>query len=221
VDRLLIGTEGYLDALPTTGAFEVAGFNLPLALVPAEVRRLLNQVGYTELIIDLGVYMEWDAAAETLLFDDINVAVADAGSVTASFEIGGVTREMFENLDALAPEQMLLLTFNWAEIRVVDEAVADRLFEWTAQGTNQPADQYRNEFIIGLPFLLGLTIDRAIAAEVSPPIQQFLREPSILLVTARPEEPVPLVLMMAMAGESPWSLLPLLSVELTVEPLAP
>jgi hypothetical protein len=219
VDRLLIGTEGYLEALPTNGAFEVAGFNLPLSLVPDELRRLLNQIGYTELIIDLGLYMEWDAATETLLFDDLHVAVADAGSITASFEIGGVTRDMFENLDSLSPEQMLLLTFNWAEIRVVDEAVADRLFEWTAQGTNQPADQYRNEFILGLPFLLGLTIDRAIAAEVSPPIQQFLREPSILLVTARPDEPVPLIAMMAMAEQSPWSLLPLLSVELTVEPL--
>ncbi len=221
VDRLLIGTEGYLDALPTNGAFEVAGFNLPLSLVPGEVRRLLNQVGYTELIIDLGLYMEWDAAAETLLFGDLHVAVADAGSVTASFEIGGVTRQMFENLDSLSPEQLLQLTFNWAEIRVVDEAVADRLFEWTAQGTNQPANQYRNEFIIGLPFLLGLTIDRTIATEISPPIQQFLRGPSILLVSARPEEPVPLVAVMAMVQESPWSLLPLLSVVLTVEPLEP
>jgi hypothetical protein len=219
VDRLLIGTEGYLEALPTNGAFEVAGFNLPLSLVPDEVRRLLNQVGYTELIIDLGLYMEWSAATETLLFDNLHAAIVDAGSITASFEIGGVTREMFENLESLSPEQLLRLTFNWAEIRLVDEAVADRLFEWTAQGTNQPADQYRNEFIIGLPFLLGLTIDRAIAAEVGPPIQQFLREPSVLLVTARPAEPVPLVAMMAMVEESLWSLLPLLSVELTVEPL--
>ena len=219
LDRLLIGTEGYLAALPTESTFEVRGLGIPLTLVEGEVRRLLTQVGYTELKIDLGIYLSWNEATETLLFEDMHAAIVDAGSITASFEIGGVTREMFENLDSLDPEQLLLLTFNWAEIRVVDEAVADRLFEWTAQGTDQPADQYRNEFIIGLPFLLGLTIDSAVAAEVGPPIQEFLRGPSILLIEARPEEPVPLVAVMSMIESSPFALLDLLAVDLVVEPL--
>ena len=219
LDRMLIGTEGYLAALPTESAFEVQGLGIPLTLIPGEVRRLLTQVGYTELIMDFGIYVEWDEATETLLFEDMHIAIVDAGSINASLEIGGVTRLMLENLDQLKPEQMLGLTFNWAELRVVDEAVADRLFEWTAQGTDQPADQYRNEFIIGLPFLLGLTIDRAIAAEISPPIQQFLREPSVLTLTARPETPVPLAVLMAAVDASPFALLDTLAVELNVEPL--
>jgi len=219
LDRLLIGADGYLAALPTENQFEVQGLGIPLSLIPAELRRLLTQVGYTELNIDFGIYLDWDEATETLLMEDLHVAIVDAGSITASIELGGVTREMFENLDALSPEQLEQVTLNWADVRVVDEAVADRLFAWTAQGTDQPADQYRNEFIIGLPFLLGLTIDRAIAAEVSPPIQQFLREPSILLMSAHPAEPVPIVEIMAAVESSPFALLDLLDVELAVEPL--
>jgi hypothetical protein len=219
LDHVLIGAEGYLATLPTATSFEVRGLDVPLSLIEGDFRRLLNQIGYTELKIDLGIYADWDEATQTLKLDNIHAAVTGAGSITASIELGGFTRAMFDHIDSLSPEQLNQLTFNSAEIRVVDESVADKLFAWTAQGTDQTAAQYRNDFIVGLPFLLGLTIDRTIAATISPPIQQFLRGPSTLVVTAHPDQPVPLATVMEMASGSPFSLLSALSVELAVEPL--
>ncbi len=219
LDRLLIDSGGYISTLPTQTNIELRGLAVPLTIVGGEVRQVLNRLGFTEFIFDLGIYVDWNEADQTLRFDGIHVAIAGAGSIEASFEIGGITREMMVNPEAVDDEAFETITFNWAEISVRDESVADRLFQWTAEGNDIPAEQYRREFIAGLPVILGLTIDRAIALEVSPPIQAFLREPSELIISARPAEPVSLEAVVEALDNSPFSLLGLLGVELTTTPL--
>ena len=219
LDRLLIGSGGNIGALPTRAEFEVRGFTVPLTFIEGETRQLLNRLGFTEFTIDLGIYIKWNEADETLLFEGLHIAIEGAGSIEASLALGGITRSMIENPDALDESSLLGISFLWAEISVRDESVADRLFQWTAEGTNTPADQYRREFIAGLPVILGLTIDRTIALAVSPPIQAFLREPSELIISARPEDPVSLVSLTLALDSSPFGLLELLGVELTTEPL--
>ena len=219
LDRLLIVSGGNVGALPTRAEFEVQGLTVPLTFIEGDTRQLLNRLGFTEFTIGLGVYVKWNEADETLLFEGMHIAIDGAGSIEASFELGGVSRAMIESPDDLDEASLLGMSFDWAEIRVRDESVADRLFQWTAEGTNTPADQYRREFIAGLPVILGLTIDRTLALAISPPIQAFLREPSELVISAHPDSPVSLAaLALAMEG-SPFGLLDLLGVELTVAPI--
>ena len=219
IDRMLVTSGGYIGLVPTEGLLEFRGLVLPLTLIDGEIRRVLNQLGYTELVSEFGLSWTWDEATETLLIDELRFAVADAGSIAVRVELGGITRAMMENSDAISEVALLGLTLNWAEIVVTDEAVADRLFQWTAEGTDTPPEQYRDEFIRGLPFLLAITMDRTIAAAISPALQEFLRAPSTLTISARPDEPVPLILLAASADESPFSLLEILQVDLAVGPV--
>lgn len=219
LDRLLIGSGGYINALPTEAEIEMRGLAVPLTILDGEIRQVLNRLGFTEFIIDLGIYVDWNEADQVLRFDGMHIAIAGAGLIEASFELGGITREMLDNPEAIEDGALLGITFNWAEIRVRDESVADRLFRWTAEGNDIPAEQYRREFIAGLPVILGFTIDRAIALEISPPIQAFLREPSELVIAARPAEPVPLADVVEALDNSPFALLGMLGVELTTTPL--
>ena len=219
VDRLVINTDGYIGPIPTENRIEVAGLVVPLTLIEGEVRQILNQLGYTEFIVDFGLGMSWDEATETLLLEDFHIAIAGAGSITATMELGGVPRQLLEDPDGVADAELLGIEFNWAEFVITDEAVADRLFRWTAEGTDTPPEQYRDEFIRGLPFLLGVSMDRVVALAIAPALQDFLRSPSTLTISARPEEPVPFLVMGLVTGESPFDLLELLNVELSVEPL--
>lgn len=219
LDRLLIAADGYVGAVPTGNTFEVQGLTIPLTFLEGQARQIVNQLGYTQLTLDFGVSTSWDEASETLVIDNVHMSAEGAGSITASFTIGGVTRRVLTNPDTLSEEEAMALTLNHLRLDVVDEAVADRLFAFTAEGTDTPVEQYRDEFIRGLPFLLSVSMDRSIALEISPAIQAFLREPSALIIEATPTEPLPIAVLAAIGGDSPFALIDLLGVELSVEPL--
>jgi hypothetical protein len=190
---------------------------VPLSVIQGDVRRILNQMGYTQFTLDLGVTVSWDEATETLHIDDIHLAIGDVGSIEASFVVGGVTRAIFENLDSVGESTLAQLTFDSANIRVTDASLADRLFAFTAEGTDTPPDQYRQDFIRGLPFLLGMSMNREIALQISPALQEFLRQPSVLVADVNPAEPV---LLADLANVTdPFSLIGILGVELSVDPL--
>lgn len=220
VDRAQILLGGYIGPTPTGYRLEVQGFAAPLTLLDDEFSRLLMQLGYSEAKGDFTVDIGWNEATETLALHDLYLALQGAGSIRANLQIVGVTREMLENpeaMAALAPEQ---LRFGGAQLLVTDETVADRLFAWTAEGTNTPAAQYRDEFIRGLPFLLSVMIDRDLAAQISPALQQFLRTPGSLMLNVAPSEPVPFSEIMATITRSPTELLGLLGITMTAEPPA-
>ena len=219
IGRFLINGGGYLGLAPTEGRVELTGVTVPLTIIQGGLRRILNQMGYTQFSMDFGVALNWDEASETLHIDGLHLQISDAGSVEASIVIGGVTRELFENIDNLTQDQAMGLTLVSADIRVTDESLANRLFAWTAEDAGQSADAYKEQFIRGLPVVLGLTIDRTLAAQIAPPIQEFLRGSSSLIATARPEEPVPLSDVMTALNGSPYSLIGLLGVVLTATSL--
>ncbi|MGV8839745.1 MAG: hypothetical protein ACWA6X_05520 [Bauldia sp.] len=220
VDRAQLLFGGYVGPTPTGYRFEVQGFAAPLTLLDDEFSRILMQLGYAEAKGDFTLDVAWNEQTETLAFNDLYLALQGAGSIRASLSLVGITREMLENPEAmatLAPEQLRL---GGAQLLVTDETVANRLFAWTAEGTNTPAEQYRDEFIRGLPFLLSVMMDRDLAAQISPALQQFLRTPGTLSLTVAPTEPVPLAEIIDTLTRAPTDLLQLLGVTMVAEPPA-
>ncbi len=218
IDRAQILLGGYIGPTPTAYRFEVQGFAAPLTLLDDEFSRLLMQLGYSEAKGDFTVDIGWNEATETLALNDLYLALQGAGSIRANLQIVGMTRELLENPDAMvaiAPDQLRL---GGAQLLVTDETVADRLFAWTAQGTDTPAAQYRDEFIRGLPFLLGVLMDRDLAARISPALQQFLRTPGSLMLDVAPAEPVPFAAIMETITRAPTDILQLLGITITAEP---
>lgn len=220
IDRAQLLFGGYVGPTPTGYRFEVQGFAAPLTLLDDEFSRLLMQLGYSEAKGDFTLDVAWNEQTETLAFNDLYLALQGAGSIRANLSLVGITREMLENpeaMAALAPEQLRL---GGAQLLVTDETVANRLFAWTAEGTNTPAEQYRDEFIRGLPFLLSVMMDRDLAAQISPALQQFLRTPGTLSLTVAPAEPVPFAEIIDTLTRTPTDLLQLLGVTMVAEPPA-
>lgn len=220
VDRAQLLFGGYVGPTPTGYRLEVQGFAAPLTLLDDEFSRLLMQLGYSEAKGDFTLDIAWNEQTETLALNDLYLALQGAGSIRANLSLVGITREMLENPEAmatLAPEQLRL---GGAQLLVTDETVANRLFAWTAEGTNTPAEQYRDEFIRGLPFLLSVMMDRDLAAQISPALQQFLRTPGTLSLTVAPAEPVPFAEIIDTLTRAPTDLLQLLGVTMVAEPPA-
>lgn len=178
---------GYVGPVPTTYRLEIQDFGAPLTLLPEDIRRILNQLGYTDANADMAFDLAWNEPTETLIVKDLYLSLQGAGSFRANISIAGVTRAMLTDPEGMDPTRLALAG---AEFVLTDESIADRLFVWTAEGTNQPAEQYREEFIRGLPFLMSVLMDREVAARISPAIQQFLRVPGTMTVTMAPPEPV-------------------------------
>jgi hypothetical protein len=218
VERASFRVGGYVGMVPTAYSLEIRGVGAPLTLLDDEIARILNQLGYTDAKGDFAIEVAWDEATETLVLNDLYIALVGAGSIRANLQITGITREMMTNAEAMAavdPDQFRLAG---AQILVTDETIADRLFQWTAEGTNTPAAQYRDEFIRGLPFLLPLIgIPQTVATQIAPPLQQFLRAPGTLSVTVAPLTPIPFDMLME-AIESPTGLLQLLGIQITAVP---
>lgn len=225
LDRARLQFGGYIGAVPTGYTFEIRGFGAPLTLIDPEIRRIFNQLGYTDLVGDFALDVAWDEANETLLLNDLYFGLVGAGSIRANLQLAGVTREMILDPNGLAdldPDQLRLAG---AQVLVTDETLADRLFQRGAEGADLPPAQFRDEFIRGLPFLLQfppISLNRDLATRLTAPLQEFLRQPGTLGVTIAPPTPIGLGELADLIQRAPNQILELLGVTITpVPPAAP
>jgi hypothetical protein len=225
VDRARLEFGGFIGPVPTGYTFEVRGFGAPLTLLGDEIRRVFNQLGYTDATGDFAIDIAWDEANETLRLNNAYLALVGAGSIRANLQIVGVTREMILDPNGLTEVDPDQLRLGGAQVLVTDETLADRLFQRGAEGADLPAAQFRDEFIRGLPFLLQfppISLNRDLATRLTAPLQEFLRQPGTLEVTIAPPTPIGLGELADLIQRAPNQILELLGVTITpVPPAAP
>jgi hypothetical protein len=219
LDRASLNLSGYLGVSPTAISLQVEGLQTTFGMLDADTRAILNQLGFTTIDTGFGTDLTWDEATGVLSVSNLHLTIADAGTVTASIQLGGITRAILAdptaNEAALNDVQVLGI-----QLTATDDALVDRVFRWAAEGDDTPPDAFREQFVRGLPYLITLTVNPQVAAAFAAPLQSFLRDPGTLTLTIAPPQPLTLLQLQTAIDHDPFGAIALLGATLTNTPAA-
>jgi hypothetical protein len=195
---------------------EVAG-----ALVPvSQARQLMAAYGYDRIQLDLAARLEWDEGRRTTNLSGLRLAVKDVGTLTGEARLNGPSREAIAAIDSLATLQEAgdAATLAAGTFTFKDESVVKRAIDGQASRAKVDPEKFRDQFARGLPFMLAFVGNRDFLAKATPVLQDFIRSPGTITVTAAPPQPVALSAVIAAARGQPFSLPTLLGLSLTGTP---
>ncbi|MES0879216.1 hypothetical protein [Roseibium sp. SCP14] len=207
--------------LPTSGQFSITGAMIDVKQIEAEEARSLTDLGYETLSIDVSGSGKWDPDAATVEVPGLNINAKDAASLTISFSLGGVTRDVVTGLNEASDnseETMALLqniTIANAKVRLDDESLTGRILDQEAQKAGVEVPVYVSQLTGALPVMLGVLQNKELEAQVNEAVTEFLTTPGSLEIAASPAAPVPVAQIMGTVMFAPQMIPQILSVGIT------
>lgn len=221
IAKIASSIDGMDGDLPTSGSFAVTGATIDVKQLEAKETKALADLGYETLSMDISGQGKWDPDAATLMIPELKIDAKDAASLTLSLSLGGVTRDVVNQLDETSdkPEEAMALlqnvTIENAKIRLDDASLTGRILTQEAQKAGVETPQYVAGLTGTLPLMLGMLQNKELEAQVTEAVTEFLNTPGSLEVTAAPGAPVPVSQIMGTAMLAPQMIPQILSVGIT------
>ncbi|MDQ0327196.1 hypothetical protein J2R99_003065 [Rhodopseudomonas julia] len=230
VDRIQTKSVPSDRLLPERGEFKISDLFVPGTLLRRDPKSavLFDELGYDGLHINLdgASQLSEDGSLETTTASEI----ADAAGLQIGAKLTGITEEwvvdlmmqQFENDDDPAPLFALLskLRLEQMTVALTDHSLIDRSFAFAAEKQGQPADQYKEQIVGALPFLIGTAAPPKVAQFLAGPLKDFLENGNTLVLTLAPRAPLPLSALVDVEDD-PEALLKLLGASLETSETAP
>ncbi|WP_209009526.1 hypothetical protein [Labrenzia sp. PO1] len=207
--------------LPTAGSFAVTGATIDVKELESKETKSLTDLGYETLTVDVAGSGKWDPEAATLVVPELKIDAKEAASLSLSFSMGGVTREVVTQLNEKSekPEEAMALlqnvTIENAKIRLDDASLTGRVLDQESKKAGVDTPTYVAGLTGTLPMMLGMLQNKELEGKVTQAVTQFLNTPGSLELTAAPGAPVPLSQIMGTAMFAPQMIPQILSVGIT------
>jgi len=204
--------------LPTAGSFAVTGATIDVTQLEVKETKTLSELGYETLSLDLAGSGAWDPDAATLVVPELKIDAKEAASLSLSFSLGGVTREVVTKLNQQSnkPEEAMALlqtvTVGKARVRLDDASLTGRILDQEAQKAGVETPQFVAGITGMLPLMLGALQNKELEAQAAQAVTEFLNTPGSLELNAAPAAPVPLAQIMGTAMLAPQMIPQILSV---------
>ena len=207
--------------LPTSGSFALSGAVVDVKELEVEEAKTLSELGYDTLSLDVTASGKWDVDAATVNIPELRIDAQDAASLTLSLSLGGVTREIVEQLEETSgkPEEAMGLLQNVsvvdAKIRLDDASLTGRILEQEAKKAGVDVPTYVGGLTGTLPLMLGMLQNKELEGQVAKAVTDYLNAPGSLEITAAPGAPVPFSQVMGTAMLAPQMIPQILSIGIT------
>lgn len=204
--------------LPTSGSFALTGAVVDVKELEVEEAKTLSELGYETLSLNVTGSGTWDVDAATISVPELKIDAKDAASLTLSLSLGGVTREVVEQLEEKSdkPEEAMGLLQNVsvvdAKIRLDDASLTGRILEQEAKKAGVDVPTYVGGLTGSLPLMLGMLQNKDLEGQVAKAVTDYLNTPGSLEITAAPGAPVPFSQVMGTAMLAPQMIPQILSV---------
>lgn len=220
IARLTSTIDAMSGDLPTAGSFSIEELTVEAENLDEDGKKALTDLGYETMTISVSGTGAWDPEAATLKVSDLNIEGEDAGALTVSLALGGVTREVMEQLNttqddpgkALGIVQGVLVEN--ITITLDNESLVERVLDAQAKEAGTDRAAFVTQLNAGLPMMLTMLQNQAFQDKVSTAVATFLENPVNLTVTAAPANPVPVPQIMGAAMMAPQSLPQVLGVDI-------
>ena len=207
--------------LPTSGSFMLSGATIDVKQLEVEEAKSLTELGYETLSLDVSASGTWDPDAATVNIPELKIDAKDAASLSLSLSLGGVTREVVEQLEEKSenPEEAMALLQNVsvinAKIRLDDDTLTGRILDQEAKKAGVEVPVFVSQLTGTLPLMLGMLQNKELEEQVAQAVTEFLTTPGSLEIVAAPAAPVPFSQVMGTAMIAPQMIPQILSVGIT------
>jgi len=218
IAKISSSIDGMDGDLPTSGQFSVSSATIDVKLLETKESKALTDLGYETLTVDLAGSGKWDPEEATLVIPEMKIDAKEAASLSLSFSLGGVTREVITELNEKSdkPEEAMALlqnvTIENAKIRLDDASLTGRILDQEAQKAGVETPQYVAGLTGSLPLMLGMLQNKELEGQVAQAVTEYLTTPGSLELNAAPSAPVPLSQIMGTAMLAPQMIPQILSV---------
>lgn len=213
LSRLEMGN--FIGRLPTKISTNLENLQLDVSDLDQDARSAFEKLGYERINISYALSLLWDEASE-MLSASTNSSLQNGGDVNADLEIGGVPRSVFENPET-AQNALAFLTFNAASVVFNDSSIVDRALQSVAKEQDKDVDQLKQELLGALPFVMSVLNKPDFVDDVSAALTKLLDDSGSIVATAKPDQPVSVMQVIAGGATAPGALVDLLQVEVTAE----
>ncbi|MCR4283030.1 MAG: hypothetical protein NUV72_08405, partial [Bauldia sp.] len=209
--RFRVDLDNYVGPVPTSVTLGLADADVAVALIEdAKTRRMLADLGYDRVRIDAALNMDWSEAGD-IAVKEFRLAMRDVGSLSGDITLTGIRPSEIDNLQQDAALEKLSLVRG--SLTVTDDSIVGRGLAVQARQLKADPDKFRQQFVMGLPFMLTFLGDMDLQKQLAPVLQTFIRTTGgSITALAGPVQPVPLTLIAAAGGSAPFALLKMLSV---------
>lgn len=205
LERFRLDLRDYVGPVPTTVGLDLIDANLDLDLIEdPDAREMLAALGYERAIVDVELRARWTDAGR-IAVDSFKLGMDNLGSVSGDLEIVAVPPTDYM---ALADEAVLEeLEFVKGSITLKDDSIVGRGLAMQAAQLGVDAEAFREQFAMGLPFMLAFLGDPQLQMELAPVLQQFIKVGGgSLTMVANPAAPQNVMLLVASSMASPFEL---------------
>jgi hypothetical protein len=217
LERLRLDLGDYVGPVPTTVAVDIAGADLDSSLVvEPRARGFLDDFGYDRVVLDTAFQARW-ARDGTIVFDGFSFAMKDVAALSGDLVFAGIAPTEFWKLGD--PAELEKLELVRGSLTATDATlVASALTQRAEQLDVDPAE-FRDQFVIGLPFMLTFLGDPKLQAQLAPVLQAFIRTAGgSITMSSNPSTPLPLAQLFGIATQAPFELLKALQAEFSGTP---
>lgn len=218
VERLQTSLDNYVDDIPTSGTFSITNVEIKAEDLDEEGRKNLTDLGYEKLNISVNGKGSWDPATQVASFEDVAVEMQNAAALNVSVKLGGVTKELMQELTSGAGDQdkigpmMQSTSLSALNIRLDNSSLVERILDKQAKDSGTDRAGLVEQLKMGLPLMLSILQNADFEKSVSTAVGDFLGDPKSLTVTAQPSAPVPVMQIMGTAMMAPQALPQILGV---------
>jgi hypothetical protein len=207
--------------LPTSGELNLTGLALAVSELDPSSSKQLSDLGYETVQADLTAEFKWDPVTGVLDLPKLDITAADMGGVALAVQIGGLTKEVAEKLEAAKDnneEAMAILqglTLNSMRLRFDNASIVDRLLDQQAKAAGSDRAAVVGQLKTGLPMMLALLQNPEFQAKVAAAATEFLDNPVSLQAEAKPSTPVSMAQVFGTAVMAPQGLPQVLGLDVT------
>lgn len=219
IESIEFDADDIVDGVARKGSIAANRIVVDVASMPDEESKAeLTKLGYERLTLSFSAAGAWDPESATATLDKLQLSAEDAGTLTVSARVGGLTEEVVEKLrktdDSEETTQLLQgLTVEELSIGFVDASLTNRLLSAQAKETGTTAETLADQLATALPAMLSMIKNPTFEKSVAVAAGTFLRSPGSISATAKPANPVPIAMIVGTVMMAPQTLPDVLNVE--------
>lgn len=196
---------------------------------PSTVAKL-KELGFSNVQGSMDVHGSWDLKDGKYDMDKFVVDVKDAGKLNLSFNLGGMTAELLQNISTLrnnaisgkADEKTAAaglmgvaqqVSFGSMKIRYDDASFAGKLLDMGAKQNGMKKGDLVQQIKAMMPAMGAQINHPEFVKNTTEQVGKFLDNPKSLTISAAPKQAVPFTILVATAGASPAQLIDLINLK--------
>lgn len=220
VESIALDADDIVDGIARKGSLRANRIVIDVNALPddAEGKPELLRLGYDRLTLSLAMAGEWDADTATGTLETFEITAENAGTLTVSAKVGGLTEEVVEKLKTTdnpdETTQLLQgLTVQDVSIDFTDDSLTGRLLDAQAKESGTTGAVLADQIAASLPAMLSMLQNPTFEKSVAAAAGSFLKSPGSIKATAKPASPVPIAMIVGTAMMAPQTLPNVLNVE--------